>query len=188
LTKGDQPKALVLLSGGIDSTACVAFYLQQGFSVSAVFVDYGQIAAPQEKKASQAVANHYQIPVAILSWSGQKKQAGLIIGRNAFLLFAALMEVPVEARIIAAGIHSGTTYYDCSQSFIRRIQFLFDSYTGGIVQVGTPFLKWSKRDVWAYCKTHRVPLELTYSCENGSAQPCGECLSCQDLEILHACP
>jgi predicted subunit of tRNA(5-methylaminomethyl-2-thiouridylate) methyltransferase len=51
-----NPEAWVLLSGGIDSTACAAFYLSQDFQVHAVFVDYGQVAARREADAAKAVA------------------------------------------------------------------------------------------------------------------------------------
>ena len=45
-------KALVLLSGGIDSSCCVAFYRQAGHDVTSVFVDYGQpVIAPTNSKA-----------------------------------------------------------------------------------------------------------------------------------------
>lgn len=180
-------KVFVSLSGGIDSTACAAFYLQRGFSVRAVFVDYGQIAARREEEAAKAVARNYQIHLLKLRWSGlSQKNAGLITGRNAFLLFAAFMEMPEDVRILALGIHSGTQYRDCSPLFIRKVQSLFDTYTGGRLQIGAPFLKWTKADIWTYCRSQGVPVELTYSCERGQDQPCGQCLSCRDLEALNA--
>jgi len=179
--------AWVLLSGGIDSSACVSFYMDQGFSTEGVFIDYGQIALPREIRAAESIAEHYRIPLNKFKWSGgQQKKSGFICGRNAFLLFSSLMELPQETGILAIGIHSGTTYQDCSMSFVRKMQGLFDAYTHGRVQIGTPFLKWLKGDIWHYSKSRGVPLTLTYSCERGEDQPCGHCLSCRDLEILYA--
>lgn len=43
--RGLDLEVLVLLSGGIDSTACLDFYLQLGRPSCALFVDYGQPAA-----------------------------------------------------------------------------------------------------------------------------------------------
>jgi len=178
----------VLLSGGIDSSACVAFYIEQGFSVHGVFVDYGQAAAQREASAAEAIARHYRIPLARLVWSGlREKNAGLIYGRNAFLLVATLMELPDDTGTLALGVHSGTEYLDCTPVFVRKMQSVLDTYTQGRVQIGTPFLKWTKLDIWTYCKSRGVPVELTYSCERGVDQPCGKCLSCLDLEVLHAC-
>ena len=42
------PEVLVLLSGGIDSAGCLAFYVDMGRPVTAMFVDYGQLASNQE--------------------------------------------------------------------------------------------------------------------------------------------
>lgn len=185
--RSNSGKVRVLLSGGIDSSACVAFYLEQGFSVNGIFVDYGQIAAPREIEAARAIARHYNIPFSRLTWSGlHKKKAGFIRGRNAFLLVAALMELPEDAGILALGIHLGTEYLDCTPPFVRNMQSIFDTYTGGMIQIGAPFLEWTKSDIWMYCKSQGVPLEITYSCERGTDQPCGICLSCRDLEVLRA--
>ena len=185
--RSNSGKVRVLLSGGIDSSACVAFYLEQGFSVNGIFVDYGQIAAPREIEAARAIARHYNIPFSRLTWSGlHKKKAGFIRGRNAFLLIGALMELPEETGILALGIHAGTHYQDCSLPFVRKMQSIFDTYTQGKIQIGAPFLNWEKGDIWVYSKSQGVPMELTYSCERGQDQPCGLCLSCRDLEILYA--
>jgi 7-cyano-7-deazaguanine synthase len=178
----------VLLSGGIDSAACVAFYLEQGFSVQGIFIDYGQVAAQREADAAKAIARHFNILFDRVAWSGlHKKGAGLICGRNAFLLIAALMELPECAGILALGIHSGTEYIDCTPAFVQKMQSILDIYTQGRIQIGAPFLKWAKQEIWKYCKYRGVPLELTYSCEYGIDQPCGKCLSCRDLEVLYAC-
>lgn len=183
-----QSTVSILLSGGIDSAACVAFYLEQNFGVHGVFVDYGQVAAERELGAAKAVAMHYHIRIDRLAWTGlHTKKGGLIVGRNAFFLVGALMELPNSTGIVAIGIHSGTEYVDCDPIFVRRMQSMFDAYTNGRAQIGAPFLKWTKRDIWTFCRSHEVPVELTYSCELGLDQPCGKCLSCRDLELLHAC-
>lgn len=187
-TSANLGKVCVLLSGGIDSSACVAFYLKQNFSVRCMFIDYGQVAAQREFPSAKAIAKHYNVPFSRLTWSGiHKKNSGLVFGRNVFLLVSTLMEMPKYTGIIAIGAHSGTNYYDCAPAFFRKMQSIFDAYTKGRIQIGVPFLKWTKRDIMTFCRSYRVPLELTYSCERGLDQPCGQCLSCRDLEILNAC-
>lgn len=177
----------VLLSGGIDSTACLAFYQEQGFSVQSTFIEYGQLASQRESKAARAIADHFGVRLMHLKWTGgSPKDSGLINGRNAFILIGALMETTEKVSTLGIGIHSGTHYLDCGPHFIMRMQSVFDIYTGGRVQIGTPFLRWTKNDIWAYCISKKVPLELTYSCELGLDQPCGKCLSCHDLDVLNA--
>ncbi|HSU52795.1 MAG TPA: 7-cyano-7-deazaguanine synthase [Candidatus Dormibacteraeota bacterium] len=175
----------VLLSGGIDSAACVAFYLVRGFQVRALHVDYNQPAARNEEAASAAIAKHYNVERLSLRLRGAApKSPGLIYGRNGMLLLIALMELRQESSLFATGIHAGTRYADCSQSFVRAMQGVFDLYTDGVCRVAAPFVEWSKRDIWEFCAKHQVPIELTYSCEFGGHKPCGKCLSCKDKEAL----
>jgi len=180
--------ALVLLSGGIDSTACIEFYRSLNFYIKALFFEYGQLAAEPEKKASKLISQYYQIPLQVISCVGAySKTPGVIDGRNAFLILGALLEFKELSGIIAVGIHSGTSYFDCSKEFIQTAQSIINGYTDGRIQIGTPFLEWTKPEIWKYCISRKVPLHLTYSCELGSNQPCGHCLSCGDLEALYAC-
>ena len=96
------------------------------------------------------------------------------------------MEATQEAQLLAIGIHSGTPYYDCSAEFIRMMNSLVVSQTDGVVQVGAPFLAWTKRQIWDFATNGDVPLSLTYSCERGGEAACGECPSCRDLRQLRA--
>jgi 7-cyano-7-deazaguanine synthase len=186
-TNSSAQYVTVLLSGGIDSAACVAFYVAQKFNVSALFIDHGQKSARKENAAALAVSSHYSIPLAKVKISGLTSQStGYIIGRNAVLLNVALMALRPSSAIIAMGIHAGTAYPDCSEEFINHMQTLADLYADGRVVIGVPFLKWSKRDIWDYCRIKEVPVDLTYSCELGRRQPCRDCLSCHNLEELYA--
>lgn len=179
--------AIVLFSGGIDSTACLHFCLQEGHRPRALFVDYGQVARDREETAASAVTEALDIPLRKLHIGGAaSKTEGLVQGRNAFLVLCALMEAGDQSSTIALGIHRGTSYWDCSRGFAELMQSLMDAYTGGRMQLLAPFLDWTKRETWMYCQEHHLPTHLTYSCERGVDQPCGQCLSCQDLELLNA--
>ena len=179
------PCAWVLLSGGIDSATCVAFYLRAGFSVQCLHVDFGQLASRAESVASKRIASHFGVSLTILRWTASDRmQLGEIVGRNVFLVSGAVMEIGRRHGILAMGIHAGTPYYDCSPDFVSAMQVILDGYTGGTVLMGTPFLKWSKNEVFAYAKTQGVPFHLTYSCEQDSTAPCQKCRSCQDRSEL----
>lgn len=181
--RGLNPEVLILLSGGIDSTACLNFYLRLGRTPFGLFVDYGQRAASREWQAVCDVASFYNIPTTRLQWQGRNKSAGLILGRNAFLIAAALMEKPASVSVIATGIHSDTEYADCSPAFVIKMQAVLDTYEKAHVRLAAPFLDWTKVDIVQYCLMERVPVDLTYSCERGS-EPCGYCLSCKDRELI----
>jgi len=183
----NSPSICVLFSGGIDSTACIHFYREQGAEVSAVFIDYGQKAAKRELISARRISHFFDVSLEKFTWTGKRlDKTGPILGRNAFFLMAALMEISPRTRIVSMGIHAGTEYVDCSASFLDKMRGIIDDYTGGMIQLGVPFIKWQKIDIWNYCKNRDLPLELTYSCELGCDQPCGRCQSCRYLEALHA--
>jgi 7-cyano-7-deazaguanine synthase len=177
----------VLLSGGLDSAAVMAFYVHQDFDVRALFVDFGQAAAKQELNAAKALCKHFGVPLSVFTAKcGRSFTAGEIPGRNAFLIFAAVLACHRRPGIIAVGIHEGPPYYDCSEGFLKSVQIIVDGYTSGSIKIAAPFLKWNKAMIWEFCKESKLPVDLTYSCERGGIRPCGMCLSCKDREALRA--
>lgn len=181
-----EPDVLILLSGGIDSTACVNFYMDLGVEVCGLFINYGQKSAQHEARSARAVAKYYSIDLLECVWRGpRKKLSGFINGRNSFLISAALMECPNLASIVAIGIHKGTNYEDCSIKFLNSMQDTINIYSGEKIKLSAPFIDFTKNEILSYCVNKKVPIELTYSCENGSKKPCGLCLSCKDKEILN---
>ncbi len=187
VAKGKRKQAsIVLLSGGIDSAACVHYYIDLNFEVNATFIDYGQNARDNERQSAKRIAAYYNIKLDQVSLSSTEHFGpGEIRGRNAFLIMVALLNYPQYKGIISLGIHSGTPYYDCSPQFIRDITPLTDAYTNGEVRIDVPFLTWEKPAVYTYCKEKNIPIHLTYSCEAGTNPPCGECRSCKDRELLN---
>ena len=180
-------RSLVLLSGGVDSSACVAFYRKLGYTIEALFVDYGQPARDAERAAASAIANHYSIPLQNVTCEGPPASfSGEIMGRNALLVFVALLYNPTWSGIIALGIHAGTRYYDCQKPFVDDLSRIVTGYSDGRTVLGTPFQAWSKAAIWNFCLETNVPLHLTWSCEVSPTRPCGTCLSCRDREALHA--
>jgi 7-cyano-7-deazaguanine synthase len=177
---------LILLSGGLDSTACISFFQRQALSVRAMFVDYGQLSASRERHAARAIAAFYEVPLLEVRCGGSSKPSGCVQGRNAFLLLLALVETQMKSGLLSIGIHSGTAYWDCQPEFATTMQTLLEGYSNGRVRLNLPFIKWTKRDIWDFCHSANVPVELTYSCELGRDQPCNDCVSCDDRKRLLA--
>lgn len=176
--------ALVLLSGGLDSLACLVHSLNQGVSTSALFVDYGQPAAQQERAAVTRLSREIGFEVSEVTIRGLTISDGCIRGRNALLTQVGLMSFAYHVGFVMLGVHAGTSYTDCSPPFVEAAQRLFDLYADGAVRVSAPFLHWSKREVWNFLQANDAPVDLTYSCERGGEQPCGSCLSCRDIHVL----
>jgi 7-cyano-7-deazaguanine synthase len=153
--------------------------------VRGLFIDHGQAAANQEEAAVRALASKLQIEVSACRLSNASKlKAGELIGRNAMLIFAGLFIGECKDGILAIGIHAGTEYYDCSPAFLNVAARLVSDQTDGKISLLAPFLDWTKKDVFDYFLSAKLPLELTYSCEAGTVPVCGKCASCRDRQML----
>jgi tRNA(Ile)-lysidine synthase TilS/MesJ len=79
------PKALVLMSGGIDSVACAHLLATRNFRVKGVFLDYGQAAAHAERRAVEALTGRMNLPLEIFSVDGASAfSTGELAGRKCF--------------------------------------------------------------------------------------------------------
>lgn len=176
--------SLVLLSGGIDSAACMHFCLDQHANASAVFVSYGQPAEEAERRASRRVAEYYGVDWFEINvkLSSPIPLPGLVPNRNLSLVALALLGMKENPASVVIGMHAGTDYLDCSPEFVHGVQAVLDHTSGGTLVVEAPFLQWTKEDIVVYAQAHNVPLHLTWSCESDRKDPCGRCLSCLDRE------
>ena len=181
----DRTDAIVLFSGGLDSTACVHLLQTKGFHVSGLFVDYGQLAAEPELRAVEELREHLSIGVHTLRITGFcGLSSGELSGRNLLLISAALFYSRGQGCVIGTGIHAGTGYYDCSVQFVDFANALAAAQSDGRVSVVAPFATWSKRDIYDYACAEALPISQTYSCEQGLLPCCGICASCQDRKEL----
>lgn len=179
-----QDEVLVLLSGGLDSSACATLAREKP-GAKCLFVDYGQAAVKWEQAAANRISHLLSLPLTTVTISSPKKfGAGEISGRNAFLVLTALMFGDIRHGEIILGIHAGTSYYDCTPAFLASVDRIVAEYTDGRVRVAAPFLQQHKHEIVDYLKSTMIPAEATYSCEAGTQVPCGTCLSCRDRKAL----
>ncbi|NOQ76122.1 MAG: hypothetical protein GQ574_29235 [Crocinitomix sp.] len=176
---------LILFSGGLDSTACIQYYLDKGYSIAPVFIRYNQLSEIQELKSALQICKYYKLVLKeIIVENGNKFLSGEIIGRNLMLLANALLNVGCNEAIVL-GVHAGTGYYDCSVDFIESLNKIVLESSNGLVRLETPFIEWDKNQIWEYSKIKNIPMELTYSCEKGGELRCQNCATCKDLNKLY---
>lgn len=151
----------------------------------AAFFDYGQPARKSEWEAAKAIAEHYGIEL-VRHRLGLKLaiREGEYLGRNALLVLGAASTQADGPLVVATGLHGSSPYYDSSKAFLGDMQRLLDGYFGGSVTVSAPFIETDKAGVVKFAKRHKLPLNLTYSCERKNAPACGECPSCKDRIAL----
>ena len=175
---------LVLSSGGIDSTACLSYYISNGYSPSAMWVDYGQVAKIPELKAIKTVTAYFGVPLKIIKLQGlqwfMSESGNEFRGRNFLLASIGVCSFPSSHGLIAMGIHEGTNYRDSSIEFQTEIDALVCTVSNGCLAMDFPFGELTKVDIAAFCKKTDVPIHLTYSCLRGAVPPCGHCVACQD--------
>lgn len=177
---------VILFSGGLDSAACAHYLRKNGHSVRGLFVDYGQRAAGREQIAAERLSKFLDVRLSTVRLTSEQSfGTGEIRGRNAFLIFSCmLLGDRHHAQEIALGIHSGTSYYDCSPAFVEGINRLVAEYSDGCTRVLAPFIQWKKQEIFQYAVNEGIPVEVSYSCEAGALPPCGVCLSCRDRRML----
>lgn len=187
--ENQRSKVHLLLSGGIDSAACLQYFKSIGATVCPLFLDYGQPARDAERKSAEAISEFFGVRLRAVNVRGVLiPSSGEILGRNSLLISTALLNMNPGVGLISLGIHAGSPYFDCGTVFVDLWDKLLFGYTDGKVQLSVPFLRWAKTDIVSFCVDHNVPLSLTWSCESSATSPCGTCLSCKDRESLNARP
>lgn len=175
----------VLASGGIDSSALIGFYLERGFDVEALHFQYGQLNAENELNSVKKISEYYNVRLKVNYFGMRIRRLNYEYKyRNLMFLVAAAASSEDDFARLAIGVHAGTEYYDCSKNFISQTQNLFNSFTPDTLIVDTPFIDFTKDQIFEYCKQIRLPVHLTHSCESSERNPCGICPSCKDRRLL----
>ena len=154
-------KSIVLMSGGIDSSASAVAVRKEGYETSGLFVDYGQPAARSEWRAVQAVASHFDLEVKRVELGFRlASESGEFFGRNALLVLTAAGITESRPLMIALGIHALSEYYDTQPIFLRQMQRILDGYFAGSVVLTAPFLACPKAEVIAFARGKWSSLEI----------------------------
>ncbi|WP_259152238.1 MULTISPECIES: 7-cyano-7-deazaguanine synthase QueC [unclassified Xanthomonas] len=201
-------KAVVLLSGGMDSAAVIALAQEQGFAVYALSVRYGQrhtseLDAAARVAAAQGVVAHKVVDVDLRSIGGsaltddiEVPDAGgdgipvtYVPARNTIMLSLALgwAEV-VGANDLFCGVNAVdySGYPDCRPEFVRAFEVLANLATkagveGAGLRVHAPLQFLSKADIVREGVRLGVDFGLTVSCYRADAagRACGHCDACR---------
>lgn len=183
-------KSVVLLSGGIDSTVCLWMARTLG-PVTALCVDYGQVAAESERRRAamladmaQASFRHVAIPglgavlASALTGAGDVAQTAqtVVPGRNAILLSIAsglAQSIGADTVWIGCNRTDADNYRDCREYFLREMQDALECYG---VKVRRPLVGMTKTQVITEARRLLVPLAACSSCYLGTN--CGTCAAC----------
>ena len=200
-------KAVVILSGGMDSTTAAYIARSKGFEIVAVHFDYRQRTQSRERRAFDAVCERLGVVgryVIDLPFFGQIGASALtdrtievptggveegvpvtyVPFRNGiFLSIAAAIAEKEGAEAIYIGVveEDSSGYPDCRESFIASMEKAIDLGTKETthISIETPLVHLKKEDIVKTAKAYGVPLELTSSCYQNEEEACGVCDSCR---------
>lgn len=202
-------RAVVLLSGGLDSATALALARADGMECHALTFDYGQrhrleLSCAARVAQSLGVRQHRVVQLD-LTWMGGsaltdssfavpiEASAGIPItyvpARNTIFLAIALgwAEV-IGARCIYIGANAVdySGYPDCRPAFMAAFQRLADLATragmeGKAIEIRAPLIHWTKAEIIKAGTRLSVDYALTLSCYQPAAtgRPCGACDACR---------
>ena len=204
-----RQKAVVLLSGGLDSATCLAIALDRGFHCHALSFDYGQrsvveIEAAKRQTRNQRIADHRVLKLPLGQFGGsaltdrgieipETPDAGIPItyvpARNTIFLANALAWAEVigaDAIFIGVNALDYSGYPDCRPEYIEAFQRLVNVATkagveGAEIALEAPLIHMSKAEIIRAGTELGVDYADTLSCYQADARgrACGRCDSCR---------
>ena len=201
--------AVVLLSGGLDSTTVAAIARAQGWRILALTIDYNQrhrIELDHAARVAEALGaeRHIVLPLDLTGFGGSALTADIDVpkggvepgipvtyvpARNTIFLSVALgWAEAAGARDLFIGVNAldYSGYPDCRPEFIAAFEAMANTATKAGVEgegfkVHTPLMTLDKAGIIAAAQAVNAPLHLTWSCYDPTpaGTPCGLCDSCR---------
>jgi 7-cyano-7-deazaguanine synthase len=202
--KPEKPKAVVLLSGGMDSCVCAAVAREQhgAASIALLHAGYGQLTQARERRAFSEIADFYGVRDRLIVQLDHFRAIGgsaltdarIAVPENDLQVPAQHgSSIPVTsvavswAEAIGAGaiyigavVEDSSGYPDCRPEYYRAFQEVIRVGTRPDTQIEimTPVITLKKSEIIRRGIELGAPLHLTWSCYQGDDVACGVCDSC----------
>ena len=197
-------KAVVLFSGGLDSTVLVYHLIKEKVDLKLLSIDYGQ-RHQKEITSSTQIAEYLGLPHFVLSlpslgqllggsaltdqkiilpkghYAEDSMKTTVVPNRNMILLsLAAGHAISIKFDTVAYAAHAGdhTIYPDCRPEFADSMAHALTLADWNCINLLRPFVNWSKADLVKHGMQMGVPFEKTWSCYAGGKFHCGKCGTC----------
>lgn len=202
-------KIVLLLSGGLDSSVCLALANARGHAVYALSFDYGQRHASELKAAVDVVeslgaVSHRLVALPVIGGSSLTGEGDIDLGedwrrsgvpstyvpsRNLTFLSIAwgyAEAVGAEQVWIGANVIDYSGYPDCRPEFLKSFEASASLGTEANIRISAPLIGMTKANIVREAGRLGLDIGLTMSCYLGTN--CGECDSCQirDEALLDA--
>ncbi len=197
-------KAVVILSGGMDSTTLLYKVLADGYKVEALSFNYGQRHKKELRYASKTCKKlgvpHRIVDVSVINnlvqgsaltskdisvpeghYAQENMKLTVVPNRNMIMLALATgYAVSKDCNHVFFGAHAGdhAIYPDCRQEFVSALSAVTEIANYVPVTIHAPFLNLDKGDIAILGKELNVDYSLTWTCYKGKEKPCGKCGAC----------
>jgi 7-cyano-7-deazaguanine synthase len=201
-------KAIVLLSGGMDSLVCAGFAFEKKHQVSLLHMNYGQKTSARERQSFEKIADHYHVSerdrkvidmtflkqiggssltdesIDVKTYQGDSNKIpdSYVPFRNSIILSLAVSwaEVVGATKLyIGANFEDSPGYPDCRPSYYEAFNNVIKEGTkAGNIEIITPVISMKKRDIVLKGVDLQVPFALSWSCYKNTDKACGQCDSC----------
>jgi 7-cyano-7-deazaguanine synthase len=201
-------KAVLILSGGVDSTTLLYEMVEEGYEVQALTFNYAQ-RHKKEIDCARKIAALLEVPHRVVdlcclaSLLGDSALLGgkevpschytedaarqtIVPNRNMILLaiatgYAEANEIPHV--FYAAHKNDSAIYPDCREDFVEAMKPAIRLATAWHpVELRAPFVNLTKAEIVKIGLELKVPYELTWSCYKGEETPCRSCPTCIERE------
>ena len=200
-----RSRAVVLLSGGMDSCVCATLAAREHQAV-AVHVSYGQRTEDRERRAFDAISDRLGIRDRLIVRNEALRAIGgsaltdaniavpeshalgtgvpvtYVPFRNAHFLAVAVSWAEVlgaDKVYIGAVEPDSSGYPDCRPAYYRAFNEVVKTGTkDGVIQVVTPLIAMRKHEIVTLGLELGAPFDLTWSCYQRQDRACGVCDSC----------
>lgn len=201
----NQSRAVVLLSGGMDSCVCAALAVRD-YNAAAVHVSYGQRTEERERRSFLAICDRLDIRDRLVVRNEALRAIGgsaltdpaiavpdsaslghgipvtYVPFRNAHFLSVAVSWAEVlgaEKVFIGAVEPDSSGYPDCRPAYYRAFNEVVKAGTReGRIEIVTPLIAMRKSQIVSLGLELGAPFDLTWSCYSREDRACGVCDSC----------
>ena len=201
-------KAIVLMSGGMDSLVCAGLAVEKKHHVSFLHMNYGQKTSDRERKSFDLIADYYHIApndrkvidmtflsqiggssltdnsISVKTYQGDSNVIpdSYVPFRNSIILSLAVSwaEVVGATKLYIGANHEDSPGYpDCRPSYYEAFNKVIKEGTkAGNIEILTPVISMKKRDIVLKGQELKVPFALSWSCYKSGDKACGQCDSC----------
>jgi 7-cyano-7-deazaguanine synthase len=203
-------KAVIIYSGGLDSTVLLTKCKKEFDEIVALNFNYGSKHNDKERGAARKVCKILDVKLVEVNlpfinelFKSNLLQSGgtipeghyedpimrrtVVPYRNSIMLsIAAGFAESIGAKYVAIANHAGDheIYPDCQKEYIKAFAAGIRLGGYGEIIIHSPFVDWGKNDIVRYGVEIGAPLELSWSCYKGGEKHCGLCGT--DVERIEA--